>query len=38
VAISRIRRKIEANSRHPELILTARGTGYKCAADWAPDA
>lgn len=31
--ISRLRRKIEADSRHPELILTVRGGGYRFACD-----
>lgn len=31
--ISRLRRKIERNSRNPELILTVRGGGYRFAAD-----
>ncbi|WP_379548398.1 response regulator [Qipengyuania sp. DSG2-2] len=31
--VSRLRRKIEANSRDPQLILTVRGGGYQFAAD-----
>ncbi|MXP47679.1 response regulator [Altererythrobacter luteolus] len=31
--VSRLRRKIEADSRNPELILTVRGGGYRFAAD-----
>lgn len=31
--ISRLRRKIERNSRSPEFILTVRGGGYRFAAD-----
>ena len=31
--VSRLRRKIEADSRNPELILTVRGGGYRLAAD-----
>lgn len=31
--ISRLRRKIEHNSRNPEFILTVRGGGYRFAAD-----
>ena len=31
VAISRLRRKIEFNPHHPQLILTAWGVGYKFA-------
>ncbi len=30
--VSRLRRKIEADSRNPELILTVRGGGYRFAA------
>ncbi len=30
--ISRLRRKIEADSRDPQLILTIRGGGYRFAA------
>ena len=31
--ISRLRRKIEADSRNPDLILTVRGGGYRFACD-----
>ena len=31
--VSRLRRKIEADSRNPQLILTVRGGGYRFAAD-----
>ena len=31
--VSRLRRKIEADSRNPELIQTVRGGGYRLAAD-----
>jgi DNA-binding response OmpR family regulator len=31
VAISRLRRKIECNPHHPQLIITAWGVGYKLA-------
>lgn len=31
--ISRLRRKIEADTRNPELIQTVRGGGYRLAAD-----
>jgi two-component system OmpR family response regulator len=31
--VSRLRRKIEADSRNPELIQTVRGGGYRFAAD-----
>ena len=39
--VSRLRRKIEADTRHPQYILTVRGGGYRFAADvrrTAPDA
>ncbi len=32
VLVTRLRRKIEADSRHPEIIKTVRGTGYMFAA------
>ena len=32
VLVTRLRRKIEQNSRHPEIIKTVRGTGYMFAA------
>lgn len=31
--VSRLRRKIEADSRNPEIIQTVRGGGYRLAAD-----
>ena len=31
--VSRLRRKIEADSRDPQLIQTVRGGGYRLAAD-----
>jgi two-component system OmpR family response regulator len=31
--VSRLRRKIEADTRHPEIIQTVRGGGYRLAAD-----
>ena len=31
--VSRLRRKIEADSRNPEYIQTVRGGGYRFAAD-----
>lgn len=31
--VSRLRRKLEADSRDPQLILTVRGGGYRLAAD-----
>lgn len=31
--VSRLRRKIESDSRNPELILTVRGGGYRLAAE-----
>jgi two-component system OmpR family response regulator len=33
VQVGRLRRKIEANPRRPELITTIRGVGYMFAAD-----
>ena len=32
VLVTRLRRKVEADSRHPEIIKTVRGTGYMFAA------
>ena len=32
VLVTRLRRKIERDSRHPEIIKTVRGTGYMFAA------
>ncbi len=32
VLVTRLRRKIEQDSRHPEIIKTVRGTGYMFAA------
>lgn len=34
VLVTRLRRKLECNSRHPEIIKTVRGTGYMFAAAW----
>ncbi|MFA9201018.1 MAG: helix-turn-helix domain-containing protein [Cypionkella sp.] len=31
--VSRLRRKIEADSRNPHFIQTGRGGGYRFAAD-----
>ena len=31
--VSRLRRKIEVDSRNPEIIQTVRGGGYRLAAD-----
>ncbi|MEP2735488.1 MAG: response regulator transcription factor [Erythrobacter sp.] len=31
--VSRLRRKIETDTRHPQFILTVRGGGYRFAAD-----
>ena len=36
VLISRIRKKIEANPRHPEIIVTVLGCGYKFNTDTGP--
>lgn len=32
VLVTRLRRKVEADSRHPEIIKTVRGTGYMFAS------
>lgn len=34
VLVTRLRRKLEHDSRHPDIIKTVRGTGYMFAAAW----
>ncbi|WP_322095842.1 winged helix-turn-helix domain-containing protein [Paramagnetospirillum magneticum] len=33
VLVGRLRRKIEADSRHPAIILTVHGVGYRLVAN-----
>jgi hypothetical protein len=37
VHVGYLRQKLEQDAKHPELIVTVRGVGYKCIALGAPE-